>query len=74
VIDRIEREGAHLATVWLPGVQYLTGQWLDLEAISEAAHRAGSTVCFDLAHAVGNVEPSCTTPTSTSRSGAPTST
>jgi kynureninase len=56
VIDRIEREGAHLATVWLPGVQYLTGQWLDLEAITEAAHRAGSTVGFDLAHAVGNVE------------------
>jgi kynureninase len=56
VIDRIEREGAHLATVWLPGVQYLTGQWLDLEAIAEAAHRAGSTVGFDLAHAVGNVE------------------
>lgn len=51
---RIEREGAELATVLLPGVQYLTGQSFDLQAITRAAHGVGATVGFDLAHAVGN--------------------
>ena len=50
----IEREGASLATVLLPGVQYLTGQRLNLPAITRAAHAVGSTAGFDLAHAIGN--------------------
>jgi kynureninase len=56
IIAFLEREGAGIATVLLPGVQYVTGQWLDLRAIATAARRAGCTVGFDLAHAVGNVE------------------
>ncbi len=55
VIGRIERDGARIATVLLPGVQYLTGQVLDLRAITRAAREAGCTVGWDLAHAVGNV-------------------
>jgi kynureninase len=51
----IEREGARIATVLLPGVQYLTGQVLDVAAITGAARRAGGTVGWDLAHAIGNV-------------------
>jgi len=51
----IEREGARIATVLLPGVQYLTGQVLDVPAITGAARRAGCTVGWDLAHAIGNV-------------------
>jgi kynureninase len=54
LISRIEQAGPHLALVLLPGVQYLTGQRLDLEPLIAAAHRAGATVGLDLAHAVGN--------------------
>lgn len=50
----IEQTGHELATVLLPGVQYLTGQRLDLPAITHAAHAVGATAGFDLAHAIGN--------------------
>jgi kynureninase len=55
VLETLEREGARIATVLLPGVQYLTGQRLDLPAITVAGRRAGCTVGWDLAHAIGNV-------------------
>jgi kynureninase len=54
VIERIEREGSDLALVLLPGVQYLTGQSLDLEPLIAAARRGGAAVGLDLAHAIGN--------------------
>jgi kynureninase len=55
VLATIERQGAQIATVMLPGVQYLNGQRFDLQAIVRHAHRFGCRVGFDLAHAVGNV-------------------
>ncbi len=54
LIARIEQHGAQLALVLLPGVQYLTGQALDLAPLIAAARRAGAAVGLDLAHAVGN--------------------
>ena len=54
VVDRIEREGAALALVLLPGVQYLTGQSLDLAPLMDAARRAGAATGLDLAHGIGN--------------------
>ena len=51
----IDREGDQLALVLLPGVQYYTGQALDLPALVEAGHRVGAVVGFDLAHAAGNL-------------------
>lgn len=54
VIHRIEREGAALALVLLPSVQYLTGQSLDLSPVIDAARHAGATVGLDLAHGIGN--------------------
>ena len=54
VIAHIEREGRGLALVLLPGVQYLTGQSLDLAPIIAAARRVGATVGVDLAHSIGN--------------------
>ncbi len=51
----IQREGPSLALVLLPGVQYLTGQVLDMARITAAARQAGAACGWDLAHAVGNV-------------------
>lgn len=55
ICSLIEREGQRIATVMLPGVQYLTGQRFDIEAITRCARRQGCVVGFDLAHAMGNV-------------------
>jgi kynureninase len=55
VLALIEREGAQIATVMLPGVQFLNGQRFDLRAIAQQARLAGCRVGFDLAHAIGNV-------------------
>jgi kynureninase len=48
-------EGERIALVLLPGVQYLSGERLDVGALTAAARRYGCTVGFDLAHAIGNV-------------------
>ena len=55
ILALLDREGHGIATVLLPGVQYLTGQWLDMQAITQAAQKQGCQVGFDLAHAMGNV-------------------
>lgn len=52
---RLAREGERIALVLLPGVQFLTGERLDLARYVEVAHSHGCRIGFDLAHAVGNV-------------------
>jgi kynureninase len=52
---RISAEGAGLALVLWPGVQYRTGQAFDLAQLVRSARRAGAVVGFDLAHAIGNL-------------------
>jgi kynureninase len=51
----LHERGADIALVLWPGVQYRTGQVFDLQRIAAAAHAAGATCGFDLAHAIGNV-------------------
>ena len=55
LIAAINEAGDSLATVMMGGVNFLTGQVLDMAAITEAGHRVGATVGFDLAHAAGNI-------------------
>ncbi len=55
VIRAIEDAGDSLATVMLGAVNFYTGQYFELEKISEAAHKTGATCGFNLAHAAGNV-------------------
>ena len=55
ICDLIEKHRDSLALVLLPGVQYYTGQLLDMKRITAVAHRYNISVGFDLAHAVGNV-------------------
>ena len=56
LLEHIEREGSNLALVLLPGVQYLTGQSLDVRPLIAAAREAGAVVGLDLAHAIGNTQ------------------
>lgn len=44
-----------VALVLLPGVQYLTGEAVDLTACTKVARRHGARIGFDLAHAIGNL-------------------
>ena len=55
ICDLIEQHRDSLALVLLPGVQYYTGQLLNMKRIAAMAHRYNISVGFDLAHAVGNV-------------------
>jgi kynureninase len=56
IMNTIREQGDRIATVFLGGVNYLTGEALDIPAITRAAHDAGATCGWDLAHAAGNIE------------------
>lgn len=55
ICKMIDEHADSLALILLPGVQYYTGQVLDMETIAECAKRNQVVIGFDLAHAVGNV-------------------
>ena len=56
IIKAIEDAGDTLCTVMLGAVNFYTGQYFELEKITSAAHKAGATCGFNLAHAAGNVK------------------
>ncbi|OAX43542.1 kynureninase [Rhizopogon vinicolor AM-OR11-026] len=55
ILDLITKEGPSIALVIFSGVQYYTGQWFPMKAITNAAKAQGCICGWDLAHAIGNV-------------------
>lgn len=53
----LEEQGDQIALLLIGGVNYYTGQYLDLKKIAELGHAKNCMVGIDLAHGVGNIKP-----------------
>ncbi len=55
ITDVIAQQGNSLALVLMGGINYYTGQFYDMPAITAAAHKTGAYAGWDLAHVAGNI-------------------
>lgn len=55
ILQTIEEHKDSLALVLMGGINYYTGQFYDMPAITAAAHTAGAYAGWDLAHVAGNI-------------------
>jgi len=54
--ETLERDGARVAVVAFPAVDFATGERWDMAGLTAAAHEAGALVVWDLCHAAGAFE------------------
>ncbi len=55
ILETIHHYRDSLALVLMGGINYYTGQFYDMPAITAAAHEAGAYAGWDLAHVAGNI-------------------
>jgi len=53
----LDQQGDEIALLLIGGVNYYTGQYLDLKHIAELGHSKNCMVGIDLAHGAGNIKP-----------------
>ncbi|BEI91963.1 uncharacterized protein CcaverHIS019_0407830 [Cutaneotrichosporon cavernicola] len=56
ILKVIEDNKDEIALVWLPMVQYYTGQVLDIAPMVKKTHEAGALFGLDMAHGIGNIK------------------
>lgn len=56
ILNTLEQHRDEIALVWLPLVQYYTGQLFDAPVLCKKTHDIGALFGLDMAHGVGNVE------------------
>ena len=56
ILRAIDEHADELALILLPGIQFYTGQYFDIEKITKHAHARGILIGWDCAHAAGNVD------------------
>ncbi|TVZ57045.1 kynureninase [Lutibacter sp. Hel_I_33_5] len=53
----VKKEGDEIALLLIGGVNYYTGQYLDIKKIAKIGHSKNCFVGIDLAHGAGNIQP-----------------